>query len=154
MDRALKDGLTKTIETEGGPVTPVVCKPSAKCFRLAMEQCGISDPTTVLFLDDSARNLAGAKSLGMTTVLVGRTERCDGADFAIQTLTDLPKVLPGLFPTLEAGRRDLWACCSSPSPTRCSCPPAGRGGRGQGALCRHQHARHSGARSILSAPFL
>ena len=50
-------------------VTPVVCKPSATAFELALQQAGAEAGSTVFF-DDSTRNIAGAHKLGITTVLV------------------------------------------------------------------------------------
>lgn len=47
------------------------CKPHPIVYQTALEITGTSDPRQVLYLDDSLRNLAPAKDLGIYTVHVG-----------------------------------------------------------------------------------
>jgi len=48
------------------------CKPHHGIFRVALEKAGNPDPESVVFVGDSVlHDVAGAKSLGMTTVLIG-----------------------------------------------------------------------------------
>lgn len=91
------------------------------------QQCGIEDPATVLFCDDSARNIAGAKQLGMRTCIVGRedAQTIEGADYAVKSLHDLPRVLPGLF-GMEAEDIDVNRDESAEAPGRTGSPPAPR----------------------------
>ncbi len=72
-------------------------KPNHEAYRAALK---ISDETSfnkVLFLDDSTRNLEGAKSLGVQTVLVGSEQPHPSADYSIIRPHDLEKALPELF---------------------------------------------------------
>ena len=80
-------------------------KHSPEAFDCAMLAAGTNTPTDCVLFDDSVKNIKQAKKLGWTTVLVGLTERdtgktftCADADFHIDSLHDLPTVLPGLFP--------------------------------------------------------
>lgn len=80
---------------------PVVCKPHAKAFELALEMAGNAQPETTLFLDDSTRNINGAHRAGLKTVLVGRTAMPDvDADLQVLNLLDLPKAHPTLWSSL------------------------------------------------------
>jgi FMN phosphatase YigB (HAD superfamily) len=76
-----------------------LAKPDPALFRLVAEDCGAASPSTVVFVDDSVRNVAAARSVGMFTVLVGRGrhERVAGADICIAQVLELPEVLPELF---------------------------------------------------------
>ncbi|XP_074317946.1 suppressor of disruption of TFIIS-like [Silene latifolia] len=55
------------------PETPVVCKPFELAFEQAFKIAKI-DPTRTLFFDDSVQNVSMGKSLGLRTVLVGKSE--------------------------------------------------------------------------------
>ena len=62
---------------------------------------GASDPTACMLIDDSVKNIRTAKSLGWTTVLIGKHERdtgnafaCPEADFHLDDVYDLPSVMP------------------------------------------------------------
>jgi FMN phosphatase YigB (HAD superfamily) len=46
--------------------------------------------------DDLPRNLAPARAMGMTTVLVGPALKDGVADFQIERIADLTRALPGL----------------------------------------------------------
>jgi putative hydrolase of the HAD superfamily len=74
----------------------MVNKPEAAAYERALKLAGESDPHRCILADDLPRNLAPAKALGMTTVLVG-PERQDGvADFQIERIADLTRAAPGL----------------------------------------------------------
>jgi putative hydrolase of the HAD superfamily len=74
----------------------MVNKPEAAAYERALKLAGESDPHRCILADDLPRNLAPAKALGMTTVLVG-PERQDGvADFQIERIADLTRAVPGL----------------------------------------------------------
>lgn len=48
------------------------CKPDPGIFRVALEKAGNPDPASVVFVGDSLlHDVAGAKALGMTSVLIG-----------------------------------------------------------------------------------
>ena len=96
----------------------LVTKHEPESFKIAMRKANVSDPTRCMLIDDSVQNIRAAKSMGMRTCLVGLYERgtnakitCPEADFAVERLTELKNVLPGLFSTTEkrfstiAGRR-------------------------------------------------
>jgi len=87
-----------------GPLFPIVCKPQREAFEIALAQCGGPPPGACLFLDDSPRNVAGAKRLGIDTVLVGHAAPVPEADAYIPSLEHLPQVMPGLFESLDPRR--------------------------------------------------
>jgi len=80
-----------------------LAKPSADVFRMVSEHCGAVSPRACVFVDDSPRNVAAAKAVGMYSVLVGRRrgETVEGADACVETVLELPEVLPELFVALE-----------------------------------------------------
>jgi putative hydrolase of the HAD superfamily len=48
------------------------CKPDPGIFRIALEKAGNPEPSAVVFVGDSVlHDIAGAKALGMTSVLIG-----------------------------------------------------------------------------------
>ena len=72
------------------------CKPNAEAYAAALRICGEGRYENVLFLDDSDRNLAGARALGVFTVLVGTTDRNPEAYLSIRRPHDLLEALPFL----------------------------------------------------------
>lgn len=58
--------------------TERIVKPDARIYRLLADRAGI-DLGRALFIDDSAKNIAGAQALGMQTVLF-----TDPADLAVR----------------------------------------------------------------------
>lgn len=88
--------------------TRVCCletKHSVPAFESAMIAAGCAEPRECVLFDDSVKNIKMAKRMGWTTVLVGLRERdtgklftCEEADHHIESLHDLPRVMPGLFP--------------------------------------------------------
>ena len=67
-------------------------KPDPRCFEM-MTRAHRVRPSSAVFFEDSARNLAPAAALGMTTVLVGSHAAEDGSDFVHHRTDDLPAFL-------------------------------------------------------------
>jgi 2-haloalkanoic acid dehalogenase type II len=68
------------------------CKPDPGIFRVALRKAGDLRPEEVVFVGDSVpHDVAGARALGMTTVLLGRTAGADGPapDHVISHLGEL-----------------------------------------------------------------
>jgi epoxide hydrolase-like predicted phosphatase len=61
-----------------------VRKPNPAIFELALRMLGVDDPTTAVFLDDLASNVAAARALGMHGIVVG-----DPPDAALDELDAL-----------------------------------------------------------------
>lgn len=73
-----------------------VSKPDPGAYLVALQASNGSQAENCLYLDDRLVNLIPAKSLGMSTVLVGNGDQADGADHHIQSVEDLLSVLPWL----------------------------------------------------------
>jgi pyrimidine 5'-nucleotidase len=73
------------------------CKPEPEAYQIAADIAGESDPKGCLLLDDSPRNLAGARDFGFTTVLVGNHSTEHHIDYSISSLKELPLKLPELW---------------------------------------------------------
>jgi len=106
MSLAHKEGLTELKESTEGPtkgikaLVPIVCKPQLACFQLALKQAGLTSAEGCVFIDDSRRNILGAKKAGFTTVWVSHLadhESLEAADYAVTSLLELPHVFPELF---------------------------------------------------------
>jgi FMN phosphatase YigB (HAD superfamily) len=61
-----------------------------------MSIVGVDDPAACLLADDLPRNLVPARSMGMTTVLVGPGPADGAADLHIQRITELVTAVPRL----------------------------------------------------------
>ncbi len=59
-------------------------KPNRAIFELALQQLGVTDPTSAVFLDDLESNVVAARAVGMHGILVG-----DPPDAALETLNVL-----------------------------------------------------------------
>ncbi|XP_027165133.1 uncharacterized protein LOC113765229 [Coffea eugenioides] len=75
---------------------PVVLKPSLEAMNIAIDVAKV-DPRRTLFLDDSVRNVAAGKAVGLRTVLVGKATKIGGADYALETVTNLVQVIPEIW---------------------------------------------------------
>ncbi|KAK9842125.1 hypothetical protein WJX84_012225 [Apatococcus fuscideae] len=75
---------------------PIICKPSKAAIHLALEQAGASAETTV-YLDDSTRNVSAAHDEGIYSILIGRTGVDCRADAQLESILELPSLLPELF---------------------------------------------------------
>ncbi|KAI3435356.1 uncharacterized protein J3R85_006295 [Psidium guajava] len=80
----------------GLPKTPVVCKPSVEAIEQALRIADIN-PHRTIFFDDSVRNIQAGKRVGLHTVLVGTSQRCKGADYALESIHNLREALPELW---------------------------------------------------------
>lgn len=77
------------------------CKPMPEAYHSALRIVGENDPGRCVFLDDSPRNLEGARKVGIHTILVGQPGGSNGGgpgsagtfDAAIERLHDLPLAL-------------------------------------------------------------
>ncbi|KAG7549217.1 HAD-like superfamily [Arabidopsis thaliana x Arabidopsis arenosa] len=83
------------------PKTPVVCKPSESAIEKALEIANI-DPTRTLFFEDSVRNVQAGKRVGLHTVLVGKSTKVKGADYALENIHNMKEAIPELW---EADRK-------------------------------------------------
>lgn len=50
-----------------------------------------------LFLDDSERNIAAGKALGLRTALVGKRVRSKEADYALESIGSLRRAIPEIW---------------------------------------------------------
>jgi putative hydrolase of the HAD superfamily len=71
-------------------------KPDPATYRAVLDRLEAAPGRSVL-LDDLDRNLAPARELGMRTVLVGSRSLSRSAEFAIDSLRELPAILPQLL---------------------------------------------------------
>ncbi|CAA2964313.1 suppressor of disruption of TFIIS [Olea europaea subsp. europaea] len=85
-------------ESTGLPKTPIVCKPSESAIEKALKIANI-DPHRTLFFEDSVRNIQAGKRIGLDTVLVGKSQRIKGADYAFESIHNLKEALPELWET-------------------------------------------------------
>ncbi|XP_002967383.2 uncharacterized protein C24B11.05 isoform X2 [Selaginella moellendorffii] len=74
-------------------VAAIICKPSPEAMKRAVEIINV-DAKRALFFDDSPRNIAAGKAVGLHTVLVGNVTKCEGADYAIANIVDARKEVP------------------------------------------------------------
>ncbi|OWM74250.1 uncharacterized protein C24B11.05 [Punica granatum] len=82
---------------------PVLLKPSLDAMQIAIQAADV-DPRHTLFLDDNHRNVAAGKTVGLRTVLVGKSVRTMEADYAVEAVKDLPKVIPEIWAVPVEGR--------------------------------------------------
>ncbi|KAH9626586.1 hypothetical protein KSS87_005437 [Heliosperma pusillum] len=82
------------------PSTPIVCKPFDSAFERAFQIAEV-DPNRTLFFDDSVRNVSTGHNLGLHTVLVGKSERSDGADYALESIHNIREAFPELLEAEE-----------------------------------------------------
>ncbi|KAL2658948.1 hypothetical protein AAZX31_03G064500 [Glycine max] len=88
------------------PETPIICKPSEHAIKLALKMANLN-PQRTLFFEDSVRNIQSGKRLGLHTVLVGRSYRVKGADYAMESIHNLKEAVPELW---EADIKAQVAC--------------------------------------------
>jgi putative hydrolase of the HAD superfamily len=80
-------GLDDLVDVALATCTLGVHKPEAQAFLLAADALGVA-PGEVLFIDDKAENVEGARAVGMRAELIDLQGRTPGA------LSDLHAVLP------------------------------------------------------------
>lgn len=78
------------------PKTPVICKPSESAIETALKIANIN-PHRTLFFEDSIRNIQSGKHVGLHTVLVGKSQRVKGADYALESIHNLREAIPELW---------------------------------------------------------
>lgn len=74
-------------------ITPF-CKPMPQAFEIALRRLAVTNPSECIFIDDSLKNLAGARKMGIYTIRVGSDHPSPECDASIATLVDLPSILP------------------------------------------------------------
>ncbi|XP_010522301.1 PREDICTED: uncharacterized protein C24B11.05 [Tarenaya hassleriana] len=82
---------------------PVVLKPSLAAIDIALRLSNV-DPRRTLFLDDNVHNVAAGKSVGLRTVLVGRSEKTKEADYAVEIVTEIATAVPEIWSAEMDGR--------------------------------------------------
>ncbi|XP_065863326.1 uncharacterized protein [Euphorbia lathyris] len=75
---------------------PVLLKPAMDAMKVAIHAADI-DPNRTLFLDDNVRNVAAGKAIGLRTVLVGKTMKSKGADYAVENVNNITQVIPEIW---------------------------------------------------------
>ncbi|KAK7395274.1 hypothetical protein VNO78_15825 [Psophocarpus tetragonolobus] len=78
------------------PKTPIICKPSEHAIELALKIANLN-PQKTLFFEDSVRNIQAGKRVGLHTVLVGKSQRIKGADYALESIHNLREAVPELW---------------------------------------------------------
>lgn len=74
-------------------ITPYY-KPQVEAFQKALHLAGVKNPEDCVMIDDTKRNLLGAKEAGLFTIQAGVKDRPSEVDASIVTLLDLPSVIP------------------------------------------------------------
>ncbi|RAL52337.1 hypothetical protein DM860_007194 [Cuscuta australis] len=98
----------------GLPKTPVLCKPSVAAIEKAVEIANL-EPHRTLFFEDSVRNIQAGKCVGLHTVLVGKSQRVEGADYALGSIHNMKEALPELWETDKAGVRVKYSGVAVPA---------------------------------------
>ncbi|EOA14750.1 hypothetical protein CARUB_v10028046mg [Capsella rubella] len=78
------------------PENPVICKPTEIAFEKAFDIAQLN-PHKTLFFDDSIRNIQTGKSVGLHTVLVGKSEKVEGSDYALESIHNMKEAFPELW---------------------------------------------------------
>ncbi|MCC7130821.1 MAG: pyrimidine 5'-nucleotidase [Anaerolineae bacterium] len=74
------------------------CKPELEAYQRALALAGDPAPQDCAMLDDSTENLATAKRLGMTTILIRRNHADQRqADYVVSSILDLRQIFPQLW---------------------------------------------------------
>ncbi|KFK27474.1 hypothetical protein AALP_AA8G388400 [Arabis alpina] len=74
----------------------ICCKPAEIAFEKAFDIAQLN-PYTTLFFDDSIRNIQTGKSAGLHTVLVGKSEKVYGSDYALESIHNMKEAFPELW---------------------------------------------------------
>nr|XP_043622486.1 uncharacterized protein C24B11.05-like [Erigeron canadensis] len=85
------------------PESPIVCKPFENAFQQAFRIANIN-PHKTLFFDDSIRNIQTSKLMGLSTVLVGSSQRKQGVDYALESIHNIREALPELWEPVNKSR--------------------------------------------------
>jgi putative hydrolase of the HAD superfamily len=81
------------------------CKPEPDAYRLAMEIAGERDPGRCVLLEDSLRNLAPARKIGFTTVLVSPEDPETNEHIWVRSAVELRQKMPELWDDGNANQR-------------------------------------------------
>jgi putative hydrolase of the HAD superfamily len=73
-----------------------VNKPDRRAYIKALNFLA-AQPEECVLVEDSLTNILPARKLGITTVMVGEGSRVDGAQYHIDNITDLKRLLDGMF---------------------------------------------------------
>ncbi len=76
------------------------CKPEPEAYQMALTLSRAQDPAKSIIIDDSERNLSAARDCGFTTVLVGKSILHPELHLRIESLIELPRVLPELWTSI------------------------------------------------------
>lgn len=74
----------------------ILCKPSVEAMEAAIKIADL-DPSKTIFFDDSARNIASGKAVGLHTVIVGSSVFVPGADLALRSIHNIREALPEIW---------------------------------------------------------
>jgi putative hydrolase of the HAD superfamily len=69
------------------------CKPMPESFQRVMLRAEENDPGRCVLIDDMLRNVSGARTMGMRTILFGTDHTDSEADATLSNWVDLPNVL-------------------------------------------------------------
>lgn len=89
--------------------SPILCKPSLKAIEFALRIVN-ADPKRTIFFDDSVRNIAAGKAAGLHTVIVGRSDRTEGADFALESIHNIKEAIPEIWENEEKSEIEVCPC--------------------------------------------
>jgi len=89
--------------------SPILCKPSLEAIELALKIAN-ADPKRTIFFDDSVRNIAAGKAAGLHTVIVGRSDRTEGADFALESIHNIKEAIPEIWENEEKSEIEVCPC--------------------------------------------
>ncbi|KFK31156.1 hypothetical protein AALP_AA6G075700 [Arabis alpina] len=81
---------------------PVVLKPSLSAMEICIRVANV-DPRRTVFLDDNVHNITAGKSVGLRTILVGRSEKTKEADYAVENVTEIATALPDIWTMAKNG---------------------------------------------------
>lgn len=105
MNPHLFGGEEASEESGGHPHPVVVLKPAVDAIVAGLRAAG-SNPRRTLFLDDSERNIAAGKALGLRTALVGKRVRSKEADYALENIGALRRAIPEIWGVLAGGESE------------------------------------------------
>lgn len=86
------------------PKSPIICKPSEDAIDKALKIANI-DPQRTIFFEDSIRNIQAGKNVGLQTVLIGKSHRVKGADYALESIHNIREALPELWEEADKSER-------------------------------------------------
>uniref|UniRef100_A0A1D1YAT4 Uncharacterized protein C24B11.05 n=1 Tax=Anthurium amnicola TaxID=1678845 RepID=A0A1D1YAT4_9ARAE len=78
----------------------ILCKPLVEAIEAACQIANV-DPKRTIFFDDSSRNIASGKAVGLHTVIVGSSVLVPGADIALESIHNIKAALPEIWEDVE-----------------------------------------------------